>query len=102
MNGYHALSLALAAAFGLAGCTTLAPGAQYVVHGESFASGSEAVQEASLAIARARTAGCRAVSVGGYGAGAGVETGGGLVIGVPVLVDCPAGVRLLPSGEPAP
>lgn len=48
-------------------------------------------------ISNAAGSGCRAVSVGGYGAG-----GEGLVIGVPVLLDCPQGTRLLPTGAPAP
>lgn len=73
-----------------------------VLLGESFAAGSEAVVEVNNAIANAERAGCRAISVGGYAAGAGVEQGGGLVIGVPVLVKCPRGTVLLPDGNPAP
>ena len=69
---------------------------QYVLLGESFASGSEARGEADLFVKNANAAGCRAISVGGYAAVA--ET---VVYGIPVLVDCPQGVTLLPNGSAA-
>ncbi len=70
---------------------------QIIVVGESFASGAEAVREANNFITNAARSGCNAISVGGYGA-----AGEGLIIGVPVLLDCPQGTRLLPDGSPAP
>jgi hypothetical protein len=73
-----------------------------VLLGDSMAAGSEAVVEVNNAVANAERAGCRAISVGGYAAGAAVEVGGGLVIGIPVLVECPRGTVLLPDGNPAP
>lgn len=93
---------ALAGAAVVAGCAQQigggsSGGTQVVVLGESFASGSEAVNEVNGAVANAAAAGCRAISVGGYGA-----AGEGLVIGVPVLLDCPRGTVLLPNGTRAP
>lgn len=84
---------------GVFGClVTLATGCsstnQYVLLGESFASGSEARGEADLFVKNANAAGCRAISVGGYAAVA--ET---VVYGIPVLVECPQGVTLLPNGS---
>lgn len=85
----------------MAGCSQRAqtppPGTQIVLLGESFASGPEAVQEANNVIANAAGSGCKAISVGGYGAG--LE---GLVIGIPVLVECPQGTQLLPDGTVVP
>jgi len=72
-----------------------------VVVGESGASGSEASNEVNMIIANAERSGCEAISVGGYGAGARVE-GGGLLIGIPVLLECPQGTILLPDGTAAP
>mgnify|MGYP007073294061 CR=1 FL=1 len=87
----------------LAGACTLPSGTQIVVVGESGASGAEASNEVNLIIANAEAAGCEAISVGGYAAGAAVEPGvGGLLIGIPVLLECPQGTRLLPNGVPAP
>ena len=81
------------------GCPQPQPGpsTQIVVLGDSFASGSEAVTEVNNIIGNAAGSGCKAVSVGGYGAG-----GEGLIIGVPVLLDCPLGTTLLPTGAPTP
>jgi hypothetical protein len=90
-------ALALICATALGGCAQRSGGTQIVLLGESFASGSEAVNEVNTAIANAAAAGCEAISVGGYGA-----AGEGLVIGVPVLVDCPRGTTLLPNGARAP
>lgn len=73
-----------------------------VLLGESFASGAEAVEEANTALANAERAGCKAVSVGGYAAGAAPEQGGGLVIGIPVMVKCPVGTVLRPDGTAEP
>ncbi len=72
-------------------------GTQVIVVGESFASGAEAVKEANNFVQNATVGGCKAISVGGYGAGA-----EGLVIGVPVLLECPQGTNLLPNGTPVP
>ena len=85
-------------------CTSVTPSTsttQIVLLGESFATGSEAVREVNLAIQNAATSNCQAISVGGYAA-AGDFIERGLVIGVPVLVECPQGTRLLPNGTPAP
>ncbi len=79
----------------LAGCTG---GAQFVIYGDSFATVAEAAQEANLAIERAAQAGCRAISVGGIGAGGASETSGGLVLAVPVLLDCPPGTDIIATG----
>ena len=77
---------------------------QTLVFGESFASTAEAVQEARLAIERASALGCNAISVGSGGAGAAVEQGGGLVLNVVVLLECPPGTPdiLAATGNPVP
>ncbi len=85
----------------VAGCGVLPTGNQFVLLGESTIPGTQAVAEATIRVANANAAGCRAVSVGGYGLGSGGE-GGGTLIGVPVLVSCPSNVRLLPDGTVAP
>ncbi len=90
-------ALALICAAALGGCAQGTDGTRIVLLGESFASGSEAVNEVNNKIVNAAAAGCKAISVGGYGA-----AGEGLVIGVPVLVDCPRGTALLPDGTRAP
>ena len=77
--------------FSLVGCS--GTGNQFVLLGEGTIPGSQAVGEANLAIKNANAAGCNAISVGGYGLG-----GEGTLIGIPVLVECPTGVRLLPNG----
>ena len=76
---------------------TPSPSTQIILLGESFASGPEAVQEANKRIANATSSGCKAISVGGYGA-----SGERLIIGVPVLLECPLGTQLLPDGTAAP
>ena len=82
----------------VAGCLRpTTPSSQVILVGESFASGAEAVREANNFIGNAAGSGCKAISVGGYGAG-----GEGLIIGVPVLLDCPLGTQLLPNGDPVP
>ena len=73
----------------LSGCT----GTQYVLLGESTIPGTQAVAEANIKIKNANASGCKAISVGGYGLG-----NEGTLIGIPVLVDCPAGTNLLPDG----
>jgi len=72
-------------------------GNQIVLLGEAAAPGTQAVGEANIRIGNANAAGCNAISVGGYGL-----TAEDALIGVPVLVECPAGVRLLPDGTRAP
>lgn len=76
-------------------------GNQFIVLGEATIPGSQAVGEANVAVRNANAAGCNAVSVGGYGL-----AGEGTLIGIPVLIECPSGVRLLPNGTrdltPAP
>jgi hypothetical protein len=79
----------------LAGCGT---GTQYVLLGESTIPGTQAVAEANIRIHNANASGCKAISVGGYGLG----NKGGTLIGIPVLVDCPAGTNLLPDGTLSP
>lgn len=78
----------------LSGCAT---GTQYVLLGESTIPGSQAVAEANIRVSNANASGCKAVSVGGYGL-----DGEGTLIGIPVLVDCPAGTKLLPDGTLSP
>ncbi len=85
----------------VAGCGVLPTGNQFVLLGESTIPGTQAVAEANIRVANANAAGCRAVSVGGYGLGRGGE-GSGTLVGVPVLVSCPSTVRLLPNGTAAP
>lgn len=88
-----------ASALALTACT--GTGNQFILLGESTIPGSQAVGEANVAVRNANAAGCNAISVGGYGLGSEAT-----LIGVPVLVECPAGVRLLPNGTldttPAP
>jgi len=92
------LTLALTLTAGLlSSCQPSAPRTQIILLGQSYASGDEAVKEANNAAENAAGSGCNAISVGGFGA-----AGEGLLIGVPVLVDCPYGTSLLPDGTPAP
>jgi len=88
--------VALAASLLVTPLASAAQANQHVLLGDSFASGAEAAAEANLKIANANAAGCKAISVGGYGLGGG-ETG--KEIGIPVLMDCPLGVDLLPNGQ---
>jgi|GEM_PF-2164276 len=88
------LAIAIAG-FSLAACT--GTGNQVVLLGEGTIPGTQAVGEANVAIRNANAAGCNAISVGGYGL-----DGEGTLIGIPVLVECPAGVRLLPNGARDP
>ena len=88
----------LTAALALATFASTAHANQQVLLGNSFASGDEATAEVNLKIANANAAGCKAISVGGYGLGGG-ETG--KEIGIPVLMECPTGVDLLPNGQSA-
>ena len=79
------------------GCSQLR-GQQWIVAGQSSVSGDEAVREANNFVANAAAHGCKAISVGGFGAG-----GEGLIIGVPVLLDCPLGApALTPTGTAVP
>lgn len=68
-------------------------GTQIVLVGTSNSSGAAAAAMVNSFIGNAASSGCEAISVGGYAAG-----GEGLVIGIPVLVDCPAGTTLNPDG----
>lgn len=86
----------------ITGCATAtvsppSPSTQFVLVGESSASGEDAANEANIKVKNAAGSGCNAISVGGYATG-----GEGLIIGVPVLVDCPLNTRLLPNGTAAP
>ena len=81
--------------FLLSNCTPVtAPTTEIVLIGDSFATGAEAAIEANNIIQNAAAGGCKAISVGGYGAAA-----EGKEIGVVVLVQCPQGTRLLPNGQ---
>lgn len=91
------LFILAASGFALAACTGTGTGNQFIVLGEGTIPGSQAVGEANLAIKNANAAGCNAISVGGYGLG-----GEGTLIGVPVLIECPLGIQLLPNGTRAP
>lgn len=77
----------------LSACLQAGTGNQFVVLGEGTIPGSQAVGEANVAVRNANAAGCNAISVGGYGL-----AGEGTLIGVPVLIECPTGTRLLPNG----
>ncbi|MFV2005470.1 MAG: hypothetical protein ACC650_09695 [Gammaproteobacteria bacterium] len=81
----------------ITGCVTPSPGTQIILLGESSASGSDAVMEANNKVTNAAGSGCKAISVGGYATG-----GEGLIIGVPVLLDCPLNTQLLPDGTAVP
>lgn len=92
--------MSVACGFVLVGCTgtgNQATGNQFIVLGEATIPGSQAVGEANVAVRNANAAGCNAISVGGYGLGSEAT-----LIGVPVLIECPAGVRLLPNGARDP
>jgi hypothetical protein len=82
------------------GCTQLQGSAnnEIVLLGESNLNGERATQQANLALRNAAAAGCRGISVGGYAAT--TVDPGGIVYGVPVMVSCPAGVSLTPTGSP--
>lgn len=83
----------------LSGCMHMSPhhrsGKSFVVIGESNATGAEAAQELQLAINRVQTVGCKAISIGGYGA-----AGEGMVLGLAALIQCPGGVHIIPTGFP--
>ena len=83
------------AGFSLVACT--GTGNQVILLGEATIPGSQAVGEANVAVRNANAAGCNAISVGGYGL-----AGEGTLVGIPVLVECPAGIRLLPNGTRDP
>ncbi len=74
----------------LSGCA--GTGNQFIVLGEATIPGSQAVGEANVAVRNANAAGCNAISVGGY-----CLAGEGTLIGIPFLIECPSGVRLLPN-----
>ncbi|REL29568.1 hypothetical protein [Thalassotalea euphylliae] len=99
MSRLLTFSLVLAFAISLAGCqhtpVSNAPTKSFVIVGESNAGGVEAAQELQLAINRSQTVGCKAISVGGYGAG-----GEGMVLGIAALISCPVGVHIIPTGFP--
>ena len=88
------ISMCITVALISSGCAT---GTQYVLLGESTIPGSQAVAEANIRVSNANASGCKAVSVGGYGL-----DGEGTLIGIPVLVDCPSGTKLLPDGTLSP
>lgn len=75
-------------------------GNEIVLLGESNINGESAVQQAVLILRNAQAVGCRGLSVGGYATTTGEP--GAIVYGVPVMVSCPPGVRLLPNGSRAP
>ncbi len=110
MKRFSALTICALSSLALGACVTNGTTAvrsgtnnQFILLGESTIPGSQAVGEANVAVANANAAGCNAVSVGGYGLGGMTEGGGGgTLIGVPVLVECPQGVKLLPNGARAP
>lgn len=87
----------LVAGVALAGCQML-PGASpkgVIVYGESRAATSDAVKAAQNAMDAAANSGCRPISIGsGAYAGSG-ERGGGEMVNVVVLLECPVGVNIL-------
>ena len=94
---YIVYGLLLVTAIVLSGCThTQTTGSKsFVIIGESMATGAEAAQELQLAINRTQTVGCKAISVGGYGA-----AGEGMILGLAALIRCPGGVHIIPTGFP--
>ena len=90
------LAALVIAGAGLAGCAQPS-GTQIVLLGQSTSGGQVAAQQVNRFIANAEAAGCNAISVGGYAAAE-----DGVIIGIPVLVECPQGTRLGPDGQPAP
>lgn len=84
-------------------CTTLAgpgTGNEIILLGESNITGEAATAQANLALRNAQAAGCHGLAVGGYAA-AGRE-GVGIVYGIPFMVRCLLGVKLLPNGVRTP
>ena len=84
-------------------CTTFAgpsTGNEIILLGESNATGEAATAQANLALRNAQVAGCHGIAVGGYAA-ATLERGG-VVYGIPFMVRCPMGVKLLPNGVRTP
>jgi len=91
------LLLMLFALLCLAACQpSPAPGTKgVIVYGESRASTAEAVKAAQNAIDNANGSGCRPASIGsGAYAGSG-EQGGGQLVNVVVLLECPPGAKIL-------
>lgn len=96
------IAIALAALLTPA-CTTVGTtgnGNEIILLGESNATGEAAVAQANLALRNSQAAGCYGISVGGYAAAS--PERGGVVFGIPFMVRCPGGVRLLPNGTRAP
>lgn len=89
----------IASAIFITGCqhnpVSTGPTKSFVVIGESSATGADAAQELQLAINRSQTVGCKAISVGGYGAG-----GEGMILGLAALISCPTNVHIIPTGFP--
>lgn len=96
INGIRFAAVAIAAVLFVTTFASAASANQHVLLGSSFATGDEAAAEANLMIANANAAGCKAISVGGYGL---ADLEAGKEIGIPVLMDCPPGVDLLPNGK---
>jgi hypothetical protein len=88
------IALTIAAVIFGTGCRHT-PAKSFVIIGESNATGAEAAQELQLAINRSQTVGCKAISVGGYGAAS-----DGMVLGLAALIRCPDGVHIIPTGFP--
>lgn len=90
------LFVVLAAVF-LSSCQPAAPSSTRgaIVYGESRTGTADAAKAAQNAIDNAAGSGCRPISIGsGAYAGAG-EQGGGQLVNVVVLLECPAGVKVL-------
>ena len=85
----------------LSACATVPGGGNAIVLlGESNLTGEAATQQANLALRNAEAAGCRGISVGGYAAT--TVDPPAIVYGVPVMVTCPAAIRLAPNGSRVP
>jgi len=95
------LMLVISSPFLFSGCmhnpsgSTSSNTMSFVIVGESNATGVEAAQELQLAINRVQTVGCKAESVGGYGA-----AGEGMVLGIAALINCPLDIHVIPTGFP--
>jgi hypothetical protein len=86
-------------------CTTAGPvgfanGNEIILLGDSHTTGDDAVAMANLRLKNAQAAGCYGIAVGGYAVSTPEQ--GGIVYGIPFMVRCPPGLKLIPNGTPTP
>ncbi len=100
-------AISICVVLGLSACQMKHPAEtnQFVFLGESNATGEEAAGAANLIVRNANAEGCRGISVGGYSTSLLFDSRdliGQIVYGVPVMISCPPGVELIPTGQRAP